>query len=369
MSGATRVLAQFVCEAQLSVRDTERAARSRSDARRAITMGRGTAAGRRAAEIAALEGGADSPAGRAWLDAACAAASALDDDGDYGSAGAPVWAALEALGGSDDEVLVSGGIGIRAALGLWSAGRYREAERGFSAPTVFGVLATAAACARMLRLGIDETVATFAIAASQAGGLLVDDGTDARMLRLAAAARDGLQAAELAAAGFRGAPDMIEGRQGFGEAFFGLPLSDVPGLADALRASSLEGLRSKEIPGHADHQRPVAVLAQLLAAHPGKRVQNVIIDGVPPTSDGNRFAAPATPGEAARSLRHALAVTVNGGTVTLDDLENPLAASRLDAVTVRSAARWDPRLENPRFAGGRLLVEFDDGTTASVQVD
>jgi 2-methylcitrate dehydratase PrpD len=369
VSGATRVLAQFVCEARLSERDAERAARSREDARRAVSAGRLTAAGRRASEVAAFDGGDESAAGRAWLDAAHAVASALDDDAGYGSAGAPVWAALEALGGPDEEVLVAGGIGMRAALGLWSAGRYREAERGFSGATVFGVLATAVACARLLRLGIDETVAAIAIAASQAGGLLVDDGTDARMLRLAAAARDGLQAAGLAAEGFRGAPDMIEGRQGFGEAFFGLPLSDVPGLAEALRASSLDSLRGKEIPGHAHHQRPVAALAEVLSAHPGRGVQRVIIDGVPPTSDGNRFAVPVTPGEAARSLRHALAVTAVRGTVTIDDLENPLSAAQLDSVIVRSAARWDPRLEDPHYAAGLLTVEFDDGSAARVQVD
>jgi 2-methylcitrate dehydratase PrpD len=369
VNGATRTVAQFVCEAQLSDRDVERAARSRHDARLAVTAGRATAAGRRATEIAAFDGGTGSPAGRAWLDAALAAASALDDDAAYGSAGAPVWTALEALGGSDDELIVAGGIGMRAALGLWSTGRYREAERGFSGSTVFGVLAVAAACSRLRRFGIDEAVAAIAIAASQAGGLLVDDGSDARMLRLAAAARDGLQAAELVAGGFRGAPDMIEGRQGFGEAFFGLPLSEVPGLAEALHASSLDSLRGKELPGHADHQRPVAALAKVLAAHPGRRVQTVIVDGVPPTSDGNRFAVPETPAQAARSLRHALAVTVARGTVTLDDLENPLPPSQLEAVIVRSAARWDPRLDDPGFAAGGLTVQFDDGTTVRAEVD
>jgi 2-methylcitrate dehydratase PrpD len=371
MSGATAALALFVVQAELSVEDRDAAARSRHATRIAVEVGRETAALGRAAAVVQEDGATPASAsGRAWLSAAAAAASGLDDTLDYGSAGAPVWAALQALGSDDDDVLVeAGGVGMRAALGLWTAGRYREAERGFSGSTVFGVIAVVCACARLLRLDLAATRSAIAIAASLAGGLGVDDGTDARILRIAAAARDGLQAALLARVGFAGAPDMLEGRQGFGEAFFGLPISELTDLGAALAAGSLTRLRVKDVPGHEHHQRPVAALARLLREHPGREVQQVIVEDVPPASGGTRFSTPATPEQAARSLRHALAVTLARGTVAPDDLAHPLGAEALDRIVVRATPRWDARLADPDFVAGHVAVRFTDGGLTSAQLD
>lgn len=366
--GATAILARFVAKAEPREEDVAVLTRSLLNTRCATVAGRRTPAGR--VILATAEDlGDDGPALEAWRDAGTAAASALDDVADYGAAGASVWPSLLALAasaGSDDEqVIAAGGIGMRAASALWRAGSYQEAERGFAGSRVFGVIASTAACARLLAL--DETMASGAlsVAASQAGGLLANSGTTTDALHAASAARDGLVAATLAAAGLSGAPDIFEGRQGFGEAFFGLGLSHLDALASQLETTlGLESvLRSKLVPGHIDHQRPVRVLAAMLEGRDRAHVIRVLVNGIPPTSDGNRYHDPATAEQAAGSLRHALACVLATGTVRFGDLDPSAAVASewMDRVEVRSSSRWDPRLEDPWVDADTISVWFEDG--------
>ncbi len=360
---ATRSLGEFIAADRPTASDLGAARRSWVEARRAVIAGSTTSTGLRLREIAAdATGGADVPSMRAWLSAGSILGSGMDDVVEYGSAGAAVWSALDALPGDLDDAtrLAAGATGLRLALAVFRAGRYQESVRGFSGTGVFGVLAATAACASALDLDAGRAAAAMAVAASQAEGLSIDAGWSTGILEAASAARDGLNAALLAADGFTGAGDVYEARQGFGEAFFGLAESRLDQLDDQLAAARPleQELRFKLVPGHIDHQRPVRLLRSLLAE--AGSVTSVLLEGVPPTSGGNRFSAPTTAEQALHSVKHALARIVEHGTVSFADLEQPTSAP-FERIEVRSSSRWDVRLLDPTFAGWEVTVTTEAG--------
>lgn len=372
-TGATARLADFVVGPAPA--PSLAAARSLFDTRCAYVAGRATEAGKVVAATAD-ELADDSPATAAWRAAATAAATRMDDVVAYGGAGAPVWPALIALaadrGIADDSLLaVAGETGILTALALWRAGGYRQPERGFHATSVFGVLAAATACARLIGLDTAGVIRTLSIAASQSCGLLANFGTTAEAFHAGMAARDGLVSAVLAEAGYAGAPDILEARQGWGEAFLGLANSRLDRLdAEIVASPSLDdALRSKWIPGHIDHQRPVRALVAALAGSTSG-VRRVIVDGVPPASDGNRFSTPATADQAAASMRYAVCCALRHRVVRLSDHSTDVVrATALDAIEIRSASRWDRGLDEPEADARHVEVGFDDGTVRRAVVD
>ncbi|GAA0988405.1 hypothetical protein GCM10009555_069960 [Acrocarpospora macrocephala] len=260
----------------------------------------------------------------AWASAGLAHASGMDDTACYGAAGAPVWSALLATAHREGRLeaapmMDAFGVGVRAASALWRAGRYRQADRGFDGTSVFGGIAAAAACARLLGLSAEACAGALSIAASHAGGLVANVTGGARAAHAASAAHAGVLAASLAADGYAGAKDVFEARQGFGEAFFGR--AGLERLADELDRPAV--VKAGSVPGHADHQPVVRAVRSLLAragadvpqagdtfaanlVSAGADVLLVEVTGVPATSEGLSVDIPVTPEQELVSLRHTL---------------------------------------------------------------
>lgn len=133
-----------------------------------------------------------------------------------------------------DAYLVGYQVDWLASLVL-SHGHYR---RGWHATSTIGVLGAAAAAAHLLGLDEAACAAALGIAASSASGLQVNFGTPTKALHAGLAARAGVQAAQLAAAGMRANEHWLTGQHGMLAAYGG----DVPatGAADVV-ASGLEG--------------------------------------------------------------------------------------------------------------------------------
>jgi 2-methylcitrate dehydratase PrpD len=92
-------------------------------------------------------------------------------------------------------------------------------RRGWVPTNVFGVIGAAAACAALNRLSPERAATALAIAATHAGGLTTTLGTMTKPYQAGRAARDGVVAAKLAAAGMTGGPETFEHVQGFLTAF------------------------------------------------------------------------------------------------------------------------------------------------------
>lgn len=368
--GATRILATFIAEDSSPLAANDRAVLERSlgEWLSAALAGRD---GKQAQRISALRAAFDSggvvpcvgsSAGSAplaaWANAAATATSPLVDTDAYGADGSIVWSALFAASSTVptlSRLLDAAFHGIRGAHAVARVGRYRRAERGFDQRGVFGLLAAAMACSRLRGHDVLTTLSTISVASSFTGGLLAARPSEAGVLIAADAARDGLVAALLAEHGISGAPDMLEGRQGFGEAYFGLGASDLDRLAGELDGSPPLGqsIRALAFGGHIDHQRPVLALLALLAmrgpASTGQ-AERIVVEGVPPTSEGNRVAVPRSTAQARHSLRYVLATALERNGVVAADFDADTIADRvragaLDRVDVRSAPRWNRSVE------------------------
>jgi 2-methylcitrate dehydratase PrpD len=94
-------------------------------------------------------------------------------------------------------------------------------RRGFHPAAAVGVFGSAMAAGKLNGLSRSELANALGIAASSAAGLFafVNGGADIKRLHAGHAAREGLQAALLAAQGVEGPPGVIEGRDGFFQAF------------------------------------------------------------------------------------------------------------------------------------------------------
>jgi len=126
-------------------------------------------------------------------------------------------AAGEAVGASGQTVLagIVAGYEVICRLGeaLDPTAHY---ARGFHPTATAGVFAAAAAAGRVLGLSSEQMIAAFGVAGSQAAGSLqfLRDGAWNKPWQVGAAVMNGVIAASLAANGFKGAGEAIEGRHG-----------------------------------------------------------------------------------------------------------------------------------------------------------
>jgi 2-methylcitrate dehydratase PrpD len=140
-----------------------------------------------------------------------------------GHPSAPVLAAALALAErervSGAALLTAFVVGVEIEAKLGRALNPAHYEAGWHATSTLGVFGVAAAAAKLLGLPADRMVNALAIAASMASGLKANFGTDCKSLHVGHAARCGLEAAQLAAAGFTGNPRVLEHGDGFGSTF------------------------------------------------------------------------------------------------------------------------------------------------------
>ncbi len=106
------------------------------------------------------------------------------------------------------------GVEIEAKLGR--ALNPAHYETGWHATATLGVFGAAAASAKLLGLGLEPVTRALAIAASMSSGIKANFGTDCKPLHAGHAARCGVEAAHLAAAGFTANPRALEHADGFG---------------------------------------------------------------------------------------------------------------------------------------------------------
>ena len=127
-------------------------------------------------------------------------------------------AAAEIAGASGSAFLsaVVAGYEVCCRLGL-ALDPTAHYARGFHPTATAGTFGAAAAAGKLLGLGADGLACAFGVAGSQAAGSLqfLVNGAWNKRYQVGAAAMNGLIAAALAAEGFRGAADAIEGAHGF----------------------------------------------------------------------------------------------------------------------------------------------------------
>lgn len=111
-------------------------------------------------------------------------------------------------------------VAVRCAMAAQGSSRAHY-RRGFHPTATCGAFAAAAASGRILGLSPEKMANAFGIAGSQASGLLafLNDGSWTKRLGAGRASQSGVMAASLAELGFTGPTDVLEGKNGFLQAY------------------------------------------------------------------------------------------------------------------------------------------------------
>jgi 2-methylcitrate dehydratase PrpD len=141
----------------------------------------------------------------------------------HGHPSVPLVPAVLALGekldASGRQTLTAFAAGFEVECKLGRALGPSSYARGWHATSVLGSIGAAAACASLLGLDTGRARHALGIAASMASGSRQNFGTMTKPLHAGLAARAGVEAALLAAAGFTADPEIIEAPMGFGALF------------------------------------------------------------------------------------------------------------------------------------------------------
>lgn len=191
-----------------------------------------------------------------------------------GHPSAPVLSAALALGervrSSGATLLTSFVVGVEIEAKLGRALNPAHYEIGWHATSTLGVFGAAAAAAKILGLGQEQTVHALAIAASMASGIKANFGTDCKPWHVGHAARCGLEAAHLAGGGFTGNPRALEHGDGFGSTY-GAGMKPAWDLAVIALGAPHEvadpGIGVKRFPACASTHQSLDATLELIAMH------------------------------------------------------------------------------------------------------
>jgi 2-methylcitrate dehydratase PrpD len=160
-----------------------------------------------------------------------------------GHASAVIVPALIAAGEDCDaggrELIVAHAAGFEVGAAIGRCVNPEHSEKGWHPTATLGVFAVTAACARLLKLTVEQTATALGLATSLSAGTKANFGTMTKPLHAGQCARGGLFAALLSREGFTANSGAFEHKQGFFNVFSG------PGHYDAGRA--LEGWGAWEI--------------------------------------------------------------------------------------------------------------------------
>ncbi len=240
--------------------------------------------------------------------------------------------------------------------------------RGYHATSTVGVVAAAAACAHLLKLGAEQAAHAIGIAATQAAGLKAMFGTQCKPFHPGLAAHNGLRAARLAASGMTGRADALECAQGFAAT-----MSPHFNPQAALAALEKFHVRDNLFKYHASCYGTHAAIecvrqireSDLLEPHRIERVRVRVERGADAVCN---IAAPQTAFEAKFSLRFMTAAALAGADTSdpaffsdATTREATLCALR-DKVAVELMEDW-PMMQ------AEVVIELTDGRTLHAMHD
>jgi 2-methylcitrate dehydratase PrpD len=257
-----------------------------------------------------------------------------------------------------DQVLDSLIVGSEVMARIGLAMNRAHFEKGWHGTQTIGVIAAAAACARLRGLDADKMTHALSLAVSMAAGPKVQFGTDAKPMHAGLAAQGGVLAASLAAAGVRGSEVALEGPHGFGALYAGHTMADwstVANVQEEPLAIESHGLAFKLYPNCASTHRCLDALRSLTVEHGFDADEVAHVETLVGRVNMVNLMHPE-PGDAREamfSMQYAIATMLRYGTVELADF-TPQAVR--DAETRRHMQIVEMRLD-PRAESGTETAE------------
>lgn len=273
------------------------------------------------------------------------------------------FAAAQMVGASGANVVAAiiAGNEICCRLGL-ALDPTKHYGRGFHPTATAGTFGAAAAAGRVLGLDAPTIAAAFGVAGSQAAGSLqfLVNGAWNKRYQVGAAAMNGLMAALLAAEGFKGAAEPIEGIHGFLKGYSD-DADPAVAVRDLGRAYETMKIGLKPYPScrytHAALDGIIAIRAQhgltgadIERVDIGLHPNGITLTGAPLAE--KRRARSVVAGQF--SMPFTAAVALDQGSFGWDDYRR-LGDGALDALADRVEVAADPRLEGRSHPFGAFL--------------
>lgn len=244
---------------------------------------------------------------------------------------APVAPALFALAEtrtmSGQDLLLAFILGVEVECRLGNAISPWHYQRGWHITSTCGVFGAAAAAAKVLGLDATRTLWALGNASAQASGLVETLGTASKSMGVGNAASNGLLSAMLAAEGFEGPPQPLEGARGFLRVMGDKPDFDsiVKGLGETwdIRKNTYKPYPCGVV------LNPVIEACLELHKTPGldvNAIERIEITGHPLLRERTDRPPPKSGREAQVSARHAVAVSLIRGKAGLDEFSDACVA-------------------------------------------
>ncbi|MDJ0777986.1 MAG: MmgE/PrpD family protein [Gammaproteobacteria bacterium] len=231
-----------------------------------------------------------------------------------------------------------------------------------------GPFGSAMAAACLLQLNDSSTRDALGNAGTQASGFweFMQSGAMSKHLHAGRAAESGLIAAELAAEGFTGPPEILEGKRGFFAAMCDDPVADNL-LADAAAPWQLRLTSIKPWPS-CRHTHPIIDCAlELHGLLAGEPVQSIEIRTYQAALDVCDNPAPRSEYEAKFSLYHCAAVALLDGAVGLGSFDDTARTHTADLCARTRVEVVEPyRSSYPDAWGAEVRVETVSGQSLKV---
>jgi 2-methylcitrate dehydratase PrpD len=268
-----------------------------------------------------------------------------------------------------DAIVVGYDVHVRVALAATQA----PGLTGWHYTSACGIFGAAAAAGRLLGLEAERMASAFGLAFAQASGTLQSehDGTWTKRLQPGLAAGGGVLAAQLAARGFRGPGEALEGTYGFYRVYL-REFDPAPVLTGLGQRFEVERTSLKPFPTCRFTHAPAAALQELMQRE-GLRPGD--LDRIEAHITGAAYAEvcepipqklrPASRVHAQFSLPYALACVADHGTIDLADLTEPaIRRPEVLALAERVCCVRDPELEAAwagRIGEAEVRVQTRDG--------
>ncbi len=375
MTSLTRQLTQLITSKAISENDLNVARLFLMDAAANIIAGRNSKAGRKLlnwAKSVAPQGDITQldPARKAFLLGALCHILEVDDLHRAsvvhpGCVVAPVIFAL-AAGQSGPDALTAFLKGIEATTRVGMAVGPEHYQIWHNTATC-GPYGSAIAAAHLLQLDEDQTVNALGNAGSQSAGLwqFLDSGAETKHLHAGRGAEAGLVAAQLAAQGFTGAPDILEGPRGFFKATCKSPpienLLANPGRSWQIHQTSIKPWPSCR------HTHPAIEAGLKLHKQAKGRLKDIVSIEVQTYQAAMNLCDrpnPTTIYGAKFSLQHCIATALDSGIINLNSFGKPERANAAKLADKTSVVfQQEFEAPYPESWGSAVIIKFSDGTT------
>ncbi len=254
-----------------------------------------------------------------------------------------VWAIGEELGASGKDILLAHVLGVEVGCKIGLAIKPGVQLQGWHPLAVLNTFGSAAAASKLLGLDAAAMANALGIAGAEAAGIRASMGTMSKAYGAGRAARDGIVAAKLAAAGYTGPTGVLEARDGFLQTFG----NGADGEAIAERLGHpyefvSPGLTYKAYPSCTRSHPGIRAVLELRQAHglTADQVEWVDCQVTLAVEDYLKFHNPKSKFEAKYSLEFCAAVALLDGAVVLSSfsderVRDPKVVDLMRRITVR----------------------------------